>query len=227
MIIIQPGGGLSNYLRVVFSYNEYAKSINSKLLVIWKVTESCNGYFLDYFESVENIEFIKFNNKNYDNIIITCNSHEDFRSNFLLLKPLPYLKYKILGMISLLNNYIAIHVRRTDHVSLALKFNKFTTDQDFINFIKANKKNNLLYVATDNKKTYDFFYDKYKNKMIFKYHEVIKINYYNKRARHTSLEDSIIDMFVCVHAKKFLGSGYSSFSGIIDIMRNINYNLKC
>ena len=45
MIYIIPTGGLCNYLRVVFSYNEYAKSINKKLTVIWNVTKECNGFF--------------------------------------------------------------------------------------------------------------------------------------------------------------------------------------
>ena len=33
-------------------------------------------------------------------------------------------------------NTISIHVRRTDHISLASKHNKYTSDIDFDNFIK-------------------------------------------------------------------------------------------
>ena len=35
MIIIKPTGGLCNYLRVIFSYYEYARKNNSELNVIW------------------------------------------------------------------------------------------------------------------------------------------------------------------------------------------------
>ena len=40
-----PTGGLCNYLRVIFSYYEYAKTINCKLIVVWKKTNACNGFF--------------------------------------------------------------------------------------------------------------------------------------------------------------------------------------
>ena len=53
--VIKPSGGLCNYLRVIFSYYQYAQKINKKLVVIWTVTRFCNGFFLDYFEPVENI----------------------------------------------------------------------------------------------------------------------------------------------------------------------------
>lgn len=36
MITIKPTGGLCNYLRVLFSYYEYARKNNLKLNVIWK-----------------------------------------------------------------------------------------------------------------------------------------------------------------------------------------------
>ena len=36
---------------------------------------------------------------------------------------------------SINNNYISVHIRRTDHISLAKKNNKYTTDQDFITFL--------------------------------------------------------------------------------------------
>lgn len=45
MIYIIPTDGLCNYLRVVFSYNKYAKSINERLTVIWRITGACNGFF--------------------------------------------------------------------------------------------------------------------------------------------------------------------------------------
>ena len=45
MIIIEPEGGLCNYLRVIFSYYNYANSLNTELSVIWNVTNHCNGHF--------------------------------------------------------------------------------------------------------------------------------------------------------------------------------------
>ena len=59
MITIKPTGGLCNYLRCVFSYYEYARSINSELTVIWVQTRACPGYFLDYFEPIPHVNFNK------------------------------------------------------------------------------------------------------------------------------------------------------------------------
>lgn len=69
MIVIKPGGGLCNYLRVVLSWYSYARSINSKLVVIWEVGDGsscrCNGFFLDYFKEINGITFLRDNGKNY------------------------------------------------------------------------------------------------------------------------------------------------------------------
>ena len=62
-INIIPTGGLSNKLRVIFSYYAKAKKINKKLYVLWNECNACNGFFLNYFEPIENIVFNKNNGK--------------------------------------------------------------------------------------------------------------------------------------------------------------------
>ena len=41
------------------------------------------------------------------------------------------------------------------------------------------------------------------------------------KTRHTSLLDSIIDLYMCVNSEKFMGTKYSSFSETINQMRLI------
>ena len=56
----------------------------------------------------------------------------------------------------------------------------------------------------------DFFKKKYPTR--------VKIEYPKndaRRLRHTSLEDSIVDIFVCIHATHFKRSEFSSFGGTI------------
>ena len=54
--------------------------------------------------------------------------------NYSMLEPLPEIKNIILSKMKILNNnYNAIHVRRTDHVDLAKKKNKYTSDEMFSN----------------------------------------------------------------------------------------------
>jgi len=117
------------------------------------------------------------------------------------------------------NNYISVHIRRTDHISLANLKNTYSNDNHFINFIdKFTDKN--IYIATDNKNTYDLFKTKYSKLVKLDYHQTISNSY-----RHTALKDAIIDIYMCAFSSNFMGSGYSSFSDFINVIReNENIN---
>ena len=114
-------------------------------------------------------------------------------------------------------NYISVHIRRTDHIKYATQNNHFTTDEDFYNYIDKFDINKNIYIATDNEITYNDFKKKYSNRIKFDYHIVNKDSF-----RQTSLHDAIVDLYMCVYADDFMGSGYSSFSHLINILRQIN-----
>ena len=125
---------------------------------------------------------------------------------------------KIRKIIQLLKNkYIAVHIRRTDHVGLAKSHNRFTCDQDFINFLNNHKDYNI-FIATDCGETQKKFKKIFNNRI--KYMKIINMDGTNKRK--TSFEDTIIDMFVCGFSSKFKGSDYSSYSNIIQLIYNEN-----
>ena len=161
----------------------------------------------------------KFQQENIDNLPVDYNSCSSIGSVYLeIIKPLPYLTKKINEKRNILeNNYIAIHVRRTDHEKAAKENGAFTEDDDFFSFIDnhLSKNNYLIYVATDNVKTYNMFLEKYNDKIRFPYHE--ETNTY----RNTSMENAIIDLYMCVYSKKFKKSGWSSFSVTVDNIRKI------
>jgi len=215
MIVVEPIGGLCNYLRVVFSYYQKAIKDNEELVVVWKKTESCPGFFLDYFENVKNTQFIK-ERKNIKKV-----DYKGFSicpgliPNYVNLIPNKKILQKIKNNVKLLeDNYDAIHVRRTDHVKLAKDFNSFTPDEEFIDFVN-NSKSKYLYIATDNRKTQNNFLKRYKNKI-----KVVKlIDDSQKNLRKTSLEDAIIDLYMCIYSINFKGSGFSSFSDTIKLIR--------
>lgn len=215
MIVVEPIGGLCNYLRVVFSYYQKAIKDNEELVVVWKNTESCPGFFIDYFENVKNIKFMNdrkgIHKVDYKGFSI----YPGLIPNYANLIPNKKILQKIKNNVKLLeNNYDAIHVRRTDHVKLAKDFNNFTPDEEFIDFIN-NSKSKYLYIATDNRKTQNKFLKRYKNKI-----KVVKlIDDSQKNLRKTSLEDSIIDLFMCIYSRNFKGSGFSSFSDTIKLIR--------
>ena len=211
---IFPTGGLGNRLRVVTSYYiKYIKNKDEKLIVIWRNDSLCNGHFLDYFEPIPNVEFVKQNDKTLTINYKGC-SRIGPTTDFTIIKPLPHIMDKINENRKLLeNNYIAIHVRRTDHIAAATKRGVFTTDEDFFKFIDENINDSCLYVATDNVDTYTMFQEKYKDKIKFPYHKS------SGKFRNTSLEDAIIDIYMCSYATKFKHSGWSTFSGLIHEFR--------
>ena len=216
--VIQPTAGLSNCLRVVFSYYHFTKKHNLDLIVIWKVTSACNGFFLDYFEEIDGITFYRNNSLNFKINYTGYDFHKKFNpyKKFIYqeLKLKPSLIYKITTNLCKIKSYISVHIRRTDHVTLAKSKNLFTTDEDFIKFINENKKDKNIFIATDNNYTYKTFKNIYKKK--------IKLYYYNTtlERRKTTLREAIIDIYMCVLSDKFKGSGYSSFSDLIISLKN-------
>ena len=224
-IVIEAKSGLCNRLRVVFSHYQYARSVNSKLTVIWVKNSACPGCFLDYFEPVENIEFVskppkkkiyysgngchpKYNPGCCGQGKITCKMYL-----YGKLELLPDLKKTIAEKKSLLEDrYVAVHIRRTDHVRLAKRKSTYTADKEFLNFIDKNKTRNL-YIATDNKKTYDQLFSKYGKLVKFKYHST------TGDLRETTLRDAIVDLYMCTYADQFMGTTYSSFTETIHQMR--------
>ena len=92
--------------------------------------------------------------------------------------------------------------------------NRYTDDEEFINFLDKSDNNKNIYIATDNKITYNKFKKKYQNRIKIDYH---KTN--NNSLRKTSLQDAIIDIYICVYSDDFMGSGWSSFSRVIKSLR--------
>ena len=214
MITIIPTGGLCNYLRVVFSYYEYANSINSELNVIWKKTDACPGYFLDYFEPIPNVNFSRSCEKDVEIHYKGCSSR-NANVNYDKLKLKPYLEKIVFDKVNILNNnYISVHIRRTDHIKDAKKYTDDEMNRKFMDFLDKSENNKNIYIATDNEITYNQFKSKYQERIKFDYH---KVN--NNNLRKTSLEDAIIDIYMCVYSDDFMKSGYSSFSGLIINLR--------
>lgn len=215
VLVIRPKGGIGNRFRVLTSYYlKYIKNTDEKLIVIWIKDKFCNGYFQDCFEPIPKVEFLPNNDKKLK--VNYCSCSRVGPMDFSILKPLPHMIDKINEKRNLLNNdYIAIHARRTDHIAPAKRRGVFTTDEDFFKFIDENINNSYLYIATDNVETYTIFQEKYKDKIKFSYHQN------TDQYRKTSLEDAIIDIYICTYAKKFRHSGWSTFSGVINNLRKI------
>ena len=87
------------------------------------------------------------------------------------------------------------------------------------NFLKRGMRypDYNIYLATDNRQTQDIFHNKYKHRI-----KTIKfINPLQRQLRHSTLEDTIIDIYTCVNATFFKGSGCSSFTDLINDLRTL------
>lgn len=221
MITVEPTGGLCNYLRVVFSYKQFAMSKGECLTVVWKVSDMCNGFFLDFFEEVPDVTFVKEANDDTKVDYKGLDSHKEYvlgnidYSNLVLR---PEMRASVDEIVSSLgNNFIAVHIRRTDHTTGFSNDKKLTSDDSFVKFIHENTCKNL-YIATDNADTFKKFEKMFQSRM--KALNCVRPEFSATSFRQTSLAQAIVDIFVCVRAKQFKGSYYSSFSNLIAFMRN-------
>lgn len=207
--------GLSNRLRSLFSHLEYCKQKKEELFVNWTPDEDCPGHFLELFELPEGVFF---NNTTSSPTYGICRHNFDANKMFLYkdLKVKKEIMQKVKEVQDKLSlDYNAVHIRRTDHVLIRKQRNIYQPDELFFNFID-NNKDRSLYIATDNLETQKIFYDKFAP--LIKYIKFIQKSGF----RHTSLEDSVIDLYLCIGAKRFKGTGWSSFSGLIRQVRNNN-----
>ena len=213
-MIIEPTGGLGNYMRTIFSYYAKCKKLNEKLIVIWKVTDETNGYFLDYFEEVDGIEFLRTNDKKLKVNYRGCFMAPGFQPDYSVLKLKPNMKEKLDKIRRELGpKYISVHIRRTDHIQLAKRHNAFTPDEEFIKFIKLNP-DYPLYLATDNLETQLQFKELFPEQI-----KSMAIIEDKRERRKTSLEQAILDVYLCAYSIKFRRSAYSSFTNLIEKIR--------
>jgi hypothetical protein len=81
-----------------------------------------------------------------------------------------------------------------------------------------------LFLATDNAVTRDRFREEFGDRLVcvseFRAAEREDATFWD-RTRQTSLDDAVVDLFACSHAKWFMGSNYSSFSRTIDLLRGL------
>jgi len=217
-----PEGGLCNMLRVVFSWYMKAKKERRQLIVSWVLSNACNGFFLDYFEPVPDIKFLKGYSPNIKYDYQGCMVLEEYNNPnmYSMLKPRAEIKARIEKNIMELKSsnagFIAIHIRRTDHINHAIQNNKYTTDNDFYEFLDKQPLSANIYIATDNLDTQKQFKARYGDRI-----KALKWITPQRTLRQTSIEDAVVDIFTCVGANAFLGSGWSSFTDLINDLRVI------
>lgn len=200
-LIIKSNSGLANRLRILFFHFKFYKSIE----MVWPVNRYCNGRFLDHFKHINGIRFVdrpcgplhKFDGR------ITSNA--DYSQ--LLLRD-EVLQQVAERLVLLSDGFTAVHIRRTDHSRLARHRRRFSPDENFYEFIE--KTDGPLFVACDCPETQNRFSRRYANRIVGQSEFE-----FPKALRQTSLRTSILDIYTCANASRFLGSGHSTFSLLI------------
>lgn len=239
--IFKLRGGLSNRLRFIAGIEILVDIFypNKTPLFIWYKTNECNGLYEDIFEPKDNIITYTIGRPILPG---TCDKAEKIINNFglwkldktkikNLIRTKYYEQFKLRkDIIYTIDKFIdtnldgkryydAIHYRNGSDFQKFLKDKNINTDKKIVEFTKfMNTNSNKVFLSTDCIETQKYFMKNFDK--VYVYKPLIK----TKNVRPNSLVDAIIELFICVYAKQFLGTHYSSFSELIDLFRKI-YNV--
>lgn len=211
-------GGLCNRLRTILSYRATFGNID----VVWHPDgEIANARWSDVFEPLSGVTFHE--GDDYGTMTLDAYPHaaagwqygyrdltlrSDHLDRFASLKPS--------------EPYSAMHLRRTDHVHLATITNLFRPDEDYVEWVKG--ATSPIYLATDNGTSQFKFLDVIRDagKRAITAVRIEPHPQENQGGRRaTTLADAAIDLFICAGAREFKGSGASSFSATVDMLRTM------
>jgi len=222
VVVIEPTEGLCNRLRVVFSYYRYARERNLPLVVYWHPSPECDGFFLDYFEPLPGATFHR--EPPSKGTVVDYHGYEwhpDYNPYSIYLYKGLCLNARMQQALDHLwtrlgnpETMVAVHVRRTDHTSHALRHGQYTTDEAFFRFVDKHPDHRIL-LATDNAATQQTFFQRYGRHRV----RCPTLIQQTHQLRQTSVYVAVLDLFACVEAAHFKGSGWSSFSDLIHQLR--------
>jgi len=218
-MIIYAHGGLANRLRVILSF----RSVYGPIDVLWKTDTQVSGArFVDVFEPLKNVRFV-YTTETFDTS--TCHpcpeAKPGWQNSYRELTLLPAHR-ATLASLTANRPYSAVHIRRTDHVQLAKSYDKFTTDDQFVAWLR--NAHSPIYLATDNGSTQAQFLAEIAEtgKQVIVHGRIREHAEQDKHDhRNTGLADAAIDLFACAGAAWFMGSGASSFSDTATMLRKL------
>jgi len=216
-ITVKAEAGLNNRIQVLLSYLYRANREGKKLKIVWILDEQCPDRFDTLFNPINNVTILynEIDNNNYDYRNWDKENTDYIKQNYYdLLKPINSIQLEIDNLKNKLQDYIAVHIRRTDATTHQWYSHHIKSDEEYINFINSYPSNMKIYIATDCRITQETFINLYRDRIVYK-----KIEPTNE-LRQTSLQDAVKDMYVCAGAKYFMRS-HGSFSDTIEYLRNL------
>jgi hypothetical protein len=239
--------GFANQVRLTLAgnylvKNKYIESYHQQ----WCLNNHNNVNFSDFFKKITNINLDALNLSSNENVINTSsfekmihtfvntspNFQEVYDESFKDLSPLEYVEnlIKDFCLIHPLHKALGLHVRKTckDAFLKNMSVKKFTEKK----ILKECNNFPLIFLATDNKETQDFFKQKLQDKLIVYQDISTGREHFNgdfsreKVCRYTNSLHTIMDLFLLLKCDTFLGSHYSSFSHLVKSWRNNSKDFK-
>lgn len=232
--VILPTGGICNRIRTILMHIHHFRrqnllskdGVKTRLYVLWKKSEHCRQTYADLFQAnclrMFHCTIVSYDERVHESVCIdpllenVGGKMTAYSDLYRAIAPASSLQNAIQNIVTENTPFIAIHVRRTDHIELAKSKGRFTEDEKFYAFIEKYPKQYRIFVATDNCNTQTQFRKRY-GKRVFWFEDIPPST---ARRHHLDETGAVVDLFVCSYATHFMGSGYSSFTDTIEVLRN-------
>ncbi len=211
-------GGLCNRASAILGY----RSMHGPIDVLWASDEYVShARFSDVFDPLEGVTFYDEGEYTVQDYAPPADVSPGWERAYTDLRPVEAIANAIaVHREALGDNYVAIHVRRTDMVPLAEWLDlSLTTDEQFREFVDRHAPL-PVYLATDNGETQRRFVGDPRVRINVPL-DGVEIHEGGDHHRNGSLADAVIDMFVCAGATHFLGAGFGTFSHTIELLRKL------
>lgn len=232
-------GGLCNRLRAICSLKVISDALNVKFEYTWSENLFCKGNMPLSAVNIIPIRCLLFKKLYGLSEPVVCNEplspwlfHQKFKfipeiSSWIDFKQKYALESKrmlseILSLSSLkvlyddfivshcLNNYTALHIRRTDFVSYFSE--KYPTEKlpeinDYIDYVSSELEGRKFFLSTDDISVRNRFEMEFPNQVCF-----IDLKFEENELRQTSFSHSLLDLAVLSNASRLVVTPHSSFS---------------
>lgn len=213
-VVVRAFGGLCNRLRVVLSYRAAFGPID----VVWHPDgEIADGRWSDVFEDLDGVRFLDSGDYGTATIDPYPHAPHGWQDGYRDVRLRPNHHARLGHLVSGVGPYSAIHVRRTDHTAMAQGYGTYTDDADFVQWLIDSE--GPVYVATDNGTTQRAYTSLLGDRAIVAATIAEHPDQDAGGRRNTTLSHAAIDLFACVLATRFKGSGESSFTNTVLMLR--------
>ena len=210
MTAIHVHGGLCNRLRAILSW----RAVCGPITVAWKPdSQVCDARFGTAFKPLDGVTFV---DAPEPGMVSTYEPHPDAKPGweeaYRDLQP-------IMTPPRMPAVYSAVHMRRTDCVAYQRDCGAYEPDDVFIDW--ARKAQGLIFVATDNGTTQRVMINALPGRVVTHYAITEHADQDRADVRNTTLIHAAWDLFTCAGATMFRGSGASSFTHAIHVLRGL------